>query len=129
MIKRQHNRSRVQRRCSELVFCALAALLFDSSIAQTPAAGNPLPPGHPPGAPAKTTPAAPAEGVDINSASVAELKTLPGIGEAEAKKIIAGRPYLTKVDLVTKNVLPEGVYVALRDRIIAKQAGAPASKK
>lgn len=73
--------------------------------------------------------ASPPQRVDINGASRAELKTLPGIGEAEATKIIAGRPYLTKIDLVTKNVLPEGVYLALRDQIIAKQSGLPVSKK
>lgn len=72
---------------------------------------------------------APAKRIDINLASRAELMTLPGIGNAEATKIIAGRPYVTKVDLVTRNVLAEGAYVALRDQIIAGQTGAPVSKK
>lgn len=61
--------------------------------------------------------------VDINSASKKELKTLPGIGDAEAEKIIKNRPYLTKVDLVSKGVLGEGPYLALRDRMIAFQKG------
>lgn len=59
--------------------------------------------------------------VDINSASAAQLKTLPGIGDAEAARIIANRPYLTKSHLVTKKVLELGPYDALRGRIIAVQ--------
>lgn len=59
--------------------------------------------------------------VDINSAGKAELKTLPGIGDAEADKIIAGRPFLSKAILVTHKILPQGVYLTLKARIIAKQ--------
>lgn len=59
--------------------------------------------------------------VDINSAPVSALKTLPGIGDAEARRIVAGRPYLSKAELVTKRVLPEGPYTAIRRHIIAKQ--------
>lgn len=66
--------------------------------------------------------------VDINSASKAELKTLPGIDDAQADKIIAGRPYLTKAHLVTHNVLANGVYENLKTRVIAKQNPAPAAK-
>jgi competence protein ComEA len=84
--------------------------------------------GSPPPA-AKKAAAAPRAPVDINHASRAELKTLPGIGDAEADRIIAARPYLTKVDLATKNVLPTGVYVALKDLIIAGQKGVPLPKQ
>jgi len=66
--------------------------------------------------------------VDINAASKAELKTLPGITEAYANKIIAGRPYLTKAHLVTHKILPGTLYEALRKRIVAKQP-APAAAK
>jgi len=59
--------------------------------------------------------------VDINSASKKELKTLPGIGDAEADKIIAGRPYLTKAHLTTRDILPRGVYENLKMLVIAKQ--------
>lgn len=59
--------------------------------------------------------------VDINSASKAELKKLPGIGDADADKIIAGRPYLTKAHLVTRKIIPAGVYESIKKRIIAKQ--------
>jgi radical SAM superfamily enzyme with C-terminal helix-hairpin-helix motif len=59
----------------------------------------------------------------------AALKTLPGIGDAEARKIIAGRPWLTKADLVTKGVLAEGRYVAIRNRIVAANPGGPAQAR
>jgi DNA uptake protein ComE-like DNA-binding protein len=49
------------------------------------------------------------------------LRTIPGIGEAYAKKIIAGRPYKGKNELVSKKVLPEGVYEKIKDHVIAKQ--------
>lgn len=66
--------------------------------------------------------------VDINSAGKKELMTLPGISDAEADKIIAGRPYFTKAHLVTHNILPRGVYENLKARVIAKQKQNPAAK-
>jgi DNA uptake protein ComE-like DNA-binding protein len=59
--------------------------------------------------------------VDINSAGKEALKKLPGITDAYADKIIAGRPYASKARLVTDNVIPEGVFGAIRGSIIAKQ--------
>lgn len=59
--------------------------------------------------------------MDINSASVDQLKSLPGIGDAYAKKIVAGRPYTRKDELVRKKILPQGTYDKLKDQIIAKQ--------
>ena len=127
--KMQSNGSRVRPRWLDLTLGAFGALLFAPVVAQSPPAASAMPPGHPPSPQQKAAPAAPIKRVDINSASRAELKTLPGIGDAEATRIIAGRPYLTKVDLITKKVLPEGVYVALRDQIVAKQSGLLVSKK
>ena len=77
-------------------------------------------------APAKTDKAAPKsdakkELLDINSASADELRTLPGIGEAYSKKIIDGRPYAKKDQLVSKKVIPEKTYQGIKDLIIAKQ--------
>src|SRR5450830_830703 len=57
--------------------------------------------------------------VDINSASVAELKKLPGVTDAEAAKIIAGRPYGSKAWLVSHKIIDAGVYVDIKQLIIA----------
>jgi competence protein ComEA len=65
--------------------------------------------------------AAKAEPVDINTASAEELQKIPGIGDAYSKKIIDGRPYVRKDDLVKKKVLPEAVYNKVKDQIVAKQ--------
>ena len=79
---------------------------------------------------AKKSKAAPpkVEPVDINSATKEELKKLPGIGDADADKIIAGRPYLTKAHLQTHNIVSPGVYQALRQLVVAKQKDAKFAK-
>lgn len=59
--------------------------------------------------------------VDINSASEAELKELPGIGDALASRIIKNRPYKRKDELVEKKVIPEAVYEKIEHQIVAKQ--------
>ncbi len=59
--------------------------------------------------------------VDINSATKDQLSALPGIGDKYSDKIIAGRPYANKSQLVSKKVLPQGVYNKISSMIIAKQ--------
>jgi competence protein ComEA len=65
--------------------------------------------------------AAQAVQIDINNASVEQLKALPGIGDVYAKKIVDGRPYKMKNQLVTKNVLSQAQYDKIKGSIVAKQ--------
>jgi len=72
--------------------------------------------------PAPTTAtAAKTELLDINSATEAQLKALPGIGDAYAKKIIDGRPYARKDQLKSKNIIPAATYDKIQGQIIASQ--------
>ena len=69
---------------------------------------------------AKAAPAKP-EMLDINTASEAELSALPQIGPVRSKAIIGGRPYKSKDQLVSKNILTQPVYDKIKGKIIAKQ--------
>ena len=60
--------------------------------------------------------------VDINTATAAELKAIPGVGDTYATKIIANRPYANKTQLKTRNVVPAPVYEAIKNQVVAKQA-------
>ncbi len=59
--------------------------------------------------------------VDINTATADGLKAIPGVGDAFAAKIIAGRPYANKTQLKSRKVLPVPLYEQIKDRVIAKQ--------
>ena len=72
---------------------------------------------------------APAGKMDINSASASDLEKLPGIGPATSAKIVAGRPYKTKRDLLTKKIVSQSEYDKISDNIIAHQDTSMASDK
>lgn len=68
--------------------------------------------------------------VDLNSATKEQLVALPGVGDVYAQKIIDGRPYANKRQLVSKGVVPEGSYKKFEAQVIAKQEpGATATTK
>ena len=72
---------------------------------------------------ARSTAAAPKmDTVDINSATAAELKMLPGVSDNDAAKIIQGRPYSDKSQLVSKKVVSEPTYEKIKDHVVAKQS-------
>ena len=59
--------------------------------------------------------------MDINTASVDELKALPGVGDAYAQKIVAGRPYKGRNELLDRKIVPADVYSKIRLSVKARQ--------
>ena len=102
-------------RLTRLLLLLLAAL----ALSVAPAAQTPAPPAK--ASAAKSAAPAAKTLLDINSASPEELGNLPGIGKAYTDKIIKGRPYRAKNELLQKKIVPAATYAKIKDLIIAKQ--------
>jgi competence protein ComEA len=97
---------------------ALAALLVLSTLSFAQA---PKPAKEPTAKKEHSTASAKHELADLNSATKEQLAALPGIGDAYADKIIAGRPYKSKSELKSKKIIPAGTYGKISGKVIAKQ--------
>jgi competence protein ComEA len=107
---------------SRMLFCAFLAVTLALGSAGTAGAQSSTDSSM--SAKGSKAAAAVGEKLDINSATKDQLDALPGIGSSYADKIIAGRPYRTKRDLVTKKVIPQSLYDKIKDQIIAHHATA-----
>jgi competence protein ComEA len=109
---------------SRVLFSAILAMALGMGIAGTVRAQSSTDSSM--GAKASKAAAAVGEKLDINSATKDQLDALPGVGSAYAEKIIGGRPYRTKRDLVTKKIIPQSLYEKIKDQIIAHHTTAAA---
>jgi DNA uptake protein ComE-like DNA-binding protein len=67
--------------------------------------------------------------IDINNATLTDLRSLPGIGTVKANEIVAGRPYASVEELKTRKILPKATYDKIRDRISAEGSAGVADGK
>ena len=111
----------VERRLMAQIAVLIFALSLMNGLAPGQAASN----GSAMASQGQMANAASADKLDINSATKDQLKALPGIGDAYSQKIIDGRPYRAKNQLVQKKIIPQATYDKIKDAIIAKQPKTP----
>jgi competence protein ComEA len=104
-----------------LVFTLIFATGFAVSADKAPVIKTSIPPAVEKKADVKQAVPDKEELLDINSATEEQLKKIPGIGDEYSKKIIAGRPYAKKDQLMSRKILSMAIYEKIKDKIIAKQ--------
>jgi competence protein ComEA len=103
-------------RSARLLTSLLLAILLIAPIS--------TPPAHAQAKPKADAQKASSDVVDLNSASIDQLKALPGIGDAYSKKIVDGRPYARKDQLVSRKIVPQATYDKIKTMVTAKQSTA-----